>query len=201
MNDPSVRRGREDGAVSTIRGLFGKAASLLHLTRGGAPQPGADTPTKPAPPKPTTPRPTRPKPSTPKPTTPRPSGTETIGRGSSAITVAYDPRLDGDPDPGEIVWTWVPYEDDPTQGKDRPVVVIGRRAGGLVGVALTSKRHEREDQVPVGSGSWDRDRRPSYARVDRIVEVDPRSMRREGAVLDRDRFVAVVDGVRRRLGG
>jgi len=39
----------------------------------------------------------------------------------------YCPNLDGDADPGEIVWTWVPFEDDPSQGKDRPVVVIGRR--------------------------------------------------------------------------
>ena len=46
------------------------------------------------------------------------------------MTVEYTPSLDGDPDPGEIVWAWVPYEDDPTQGKDRPVVVIGRRGRG-----------------------------------------------------------------------
>src|SRR5688572_16152998 len=29
--------------------------------------------------------------------------------------LAYAPDLDGDADPGEIVWTWVPYEDDPAQ--------------------------------------------------------------------------------------
>ena len=39
----------------------------------------------------------------------------------------YTPELDGEPDPGEVVWTWVPYEDDPMQGKDRPVVIVGRR--------------------------------------------------------------------------
>ena len=54
------------------------------------------------------------------------------GRSSDAVpvaadqvTVTYQPERDGDPDPGEVVWTWVPYEDDPEQGKDRPVVVIG----------------------------------------------------------------------------
>jgi hypothetical protein len=105
--------------------------------------------------------------------------------------------MDGDPDPGEVVWTWVSYEDDPSQGKDRPVVVIGHRGRRLAGVALTSKRHEREPQVAVGTGSWDREGRPSYAKVDRVVDVDERTMRREGAVLDRDRFLAVIDGVRR----
>ena len=33
----------------------------------------------------------------------------------------YAPENDGQPDPGEVVWAWVPYEDDPTLGKDRPV--------------------------------------------------------------------------------
>jgi len=38
------------------------------------------------------------------------------------VQFEYTPHLDGDPDPGEVVWTWVPYEDDPSQGKDRPVL-------------------------------------------------------------------------------
>src|SRR3954468_725955 len=39
--------------------------------------------------------------------------------------LGYAPKADGRPDPGEVVWAWVPYEEDPTQGKDRPVLVIG----------------------------------------------------------------------------
>ena len=38
---------------------------------------------------------------------------------------SYRPRRDGEPDPGEVVWAWVPFEDDPQQGKDRPVLVLG----------------------------------------------------------------------------
>ncbi len=41
------------------------------------------------------------------------------------VRITYAPERDGDPDPGEVVWCWVPYEDDPSQGKDRPVVVVG----------------------------------------------------------------------------
>ena len=55
------------------------------------------------------------------------------------VRVEYTPELDGDPDPGEVVWTWVPFEEDPTLGKDRPVVIIGRHGADLSGVALTSK--------------------------------------------------------------
>jgi len=126
-------------------------------------------------------------------------GAETLGSGPSAIHVEYSPRMDGDPDPGEVVWTWVTYEDDPSQGKDRPVVIIGRRGALLAGVALTSKRHDREPQVAVGTGSWDSEGRPSYAKVDRVLDVEPGRVRREGAILDQERFAAVVDGVRREL--
>jgi len=113
------------------------------------------------------------------------------------LTVEYSPCLDGDPDPGEVVWTWVPYEDDPSQGKDRPVVIIGRRGDMLAGVPLTSKRHDNEPQVLVGVGAWDREGRPSYAKLERLLEVDPAKVRREGAILPRKAFDAVVDGVRR----
>ncbi len=34
--------------------------------------------------------------------------------------ISYEPEADGLPDPGEVVWGWVPFEEDPSQGKDRP---------------------------------------------------------------------------------
>lgn len=106
--------------------------------------------------------------------------------------VEYSPELDGDPDPGEVVWTWVPYEEDPNRGKDRPVVIIGRTGDDLAGVQLTSRKKRRRDHVPVGSGDWDPKRRPSYAKVDRLLRIDPDDVRREGAILARNRFDEVV---------
>jgi len=111
----------------------------------------------------------------------------------AGVTIEYTPQLDGDPDPGEIVWAWVPYEDDPTLGKDRPVVVIGRRGAALCGVALSTKRHGHD--VEVGTGSWDGDGRTSYAKVERLLDVDPAEVRREGAILERARFDALVAAV------
>ena len=116
----------------------------------------------------------------------------------SVVTVEYSPDMDdGDPDPGEVVWAWVPFEEDPSQGKDRPVVVIGRRGARLVGIPLTSQRDDREAQVAIGTGGWDSRRRDSYARIWRMLEIDPGGMRREGAVLDRRRFDEVVAAVDR----
>lgn len=112
------------------------------------------------------------------------------------LNIEYTPCLDGDPDPGEVVWTWVPYEEDPSQGKDRPVVIIGRRGANLLGVPLTSKPHANEQQVTIGQGPWDQAGRTSYAKVERLLDVDPEKVRREGAALDRRHFDAVVAGVR-----
>lgn len=108
--------------------------------------------------------------------------------------MTYQPALDGDADPGEVVWTWVAYEEDPTQGKDRPVVVIGRFVDRLAVIALTTKHHpERDDELDMGTGRWDAAGRVSYAKVDRIILVAPEDVRREGAVLDRARFDRLVD--------
>ena len=46
--------------------------------------------------------------------------------------------LDGEPDPGEVVWAWVPYEDDPAQGKDRPVLVVGLSIMGAAGLVMAA---------------------------------------------------------------
>jgi len=112
--------------------------------------------------------------------------------------LAYRPSADGRPDPGEIVWTWVAYEDDPAKGKDRPVLVVGRDGRTLLGLMLSSQS-ERDGQrnwLALGTGDWDRDARPSWIRLDRVLEVDEDGIRREGAVLDRGRFDRVAAALR-----
>ena len=127
------------------------------------------------------------------PPSPRQVPTEVHGR-----HLEYAPDLDGEADPGEIVWTWVRYEDDPHQGKDRPVLVVGRDGRTLLGLMLSSQ-HERDGQrnwLALGPGDWDRAHRPSWIRLDRILEVDEDGIRREGAILDRVRFDRVAAELR-----
>jgi len=115
----------------------------------------------------------------------------------------YSPRRDGDPDPGEVVWAWVPFEEDPTLGKDRPIVVIGRDADDhdvLVALMLSSKSHDGDrDWHSVGSGGWDPEGRGSWVRLDRPLAVTEAGVRREGAVLPEQQFLAVVEAAGRRV--
>lgn len=106
--------------------------------------------------------------------------------------IAYAPVRDDDADPGEIVWTWVPYEDDPSQGKDRPLLVIGHIADDVAALALTSREHHDRHHHPIGSGPWDTRGRESWIKLDRLLRLDPDGIRREGAVLDRATFDGVV---------
>ena len=62
-----------------------------------------------------------------------------------ARKVVYAPDLDGRADPGEIVWTWVVYEEDPSRGKDRPVLVVGRDRSVLLGLMLSSQQRHSAD--------------------------------------------------------
>jgi hypothetical protein len=120
------------------------------------------------------------------------------------VDISYDPHPNGRPDPGEVVWTWVPYEDDPSRGKDRPVLLVGRDDGMLVGLMMTSQDHDVDEVqeaaegrhwFDIGSGTWDDRGLPSEVRLDRLIPIDPEAIRREGAVLDQERFEAVADAL------
>ncbi len=115
-----------------------------------------------------------------------------------ARTLVYAPNLDGRADPGEIVWTWVVYEDDPTKGKDRPVLVVGRDRATLLGLMLSSQEHHSDDTnwVCIGTGSWDYELRESWVRLDRVLDVPEEGIRREGAILERETFAVVAARLR-----
>src|SRR3954452_22863422 len=129
---------------------------------------------------------------------------------SGTLRVSYAPRANGRPDPGEVVWGWVPFEEDPTQGKDRPVLLIGRtmvdRVEYWAGLMLTSKDHDRDAEqearhgrhwMDIGAGDWDASRRPSEVRLDRLIILRDDAIRREGSAVTREVFDLVVAGARK----
>lgn len=118
------------------------------------------------------------------------------------LRLAYAPDADGDPDAGEVIWTWVPYVENDGRGKDRPVLVIARRDDNHVyGVRLTSRAHDGDrDFLPLGSGAWDSQGRPSWVDIEQIYLVHRNGMRREAAALDLDRFTRVARALQQRYG-
>jgi hypothetical protein len=133
-------------------------------------------------------------------------GVRDLSGGLDGVDLVHHPQDDGEPDPGEVVWAWVPYDEGDGRGKDRPVLVVGRRGADLVGLMLSSQDHDRDaaDEarhgrtwMDVGRGGWDPRGRPSEVRLDRLLLLPPGSARREGAALGRATFDVVVAELRR----
>ena len=117
---------------------------------------------------------------------------------------SYTPIMDGDADPGEVIWTWVPYQEDTSVGKDRPAVVIGAQGEGVYILQLTSKDHTRDAAqeaaagrywLDIGAGDWDSKGRPSEVRLDRALWVKATDVRREGAILPKATWQLIVDAL------
>ena len=156
--------------------------------------------------------------SAPKPSAPKPSASTRSASTASAsagsdypgdyrdmIDFEYSPSLDGDADPGEIVWTWVPFEEDHSQGKDRPVILVGRDGEYLLALMMTSKDHNNREHadsnyLDIGSGPWDPQGRASEVKLNRVIRVRPDSMRREGAIMPEDTFRLIERAWTRRNG-
>lgn len=123
----------------------------------------------------------------------------------SLVETRYAPSENGRPDPGEVVWAWVPFEEDPTRGKDRPVLVLGIDAEIVLALPMSSKDHDRDAQqeasdgrfwMDIGTGPWDSRGRPSEVRLNRLLRLRAEEVRREGAALAPAMFAAVVEAVK-----
>lgn len=107
------------------------------------------------------------------------------------ITPSYNPDPDGDPDPGEVVWTWVPYAENDGRGKDRPVLIIARLGShATAGCYLSTKAHP--GYISVGTGGWDSKGRESFLNPDRILRISHEGMRREGNTVPHKTFSRVI---------
>ena len=162
-----------------------------HESKGEERRASSQSSPKPSAPKSSTANSTAPKPSAP--ATGASDGSDYPGDYRDMINFEYSPSLDGDADPGEIVWTWVPFEEDHSQGKDRPVLLVGRDGEYLLALMMTSKDHNNREHadpnyLDIGSGPWDPQDRASEVKLNRVIRVRPDSMRREGAIMPEDTF-------------
>jgi hypothetical protein len=83
------------------------------------------------------------------------------------------------------------------------VLVVGRSGRRtLYGLMLSSnaRRDGQHHWYPLGPGDWDRQHRPSWLRLDRVLTMREDGIRREGAILDRSRFDGIAEVLRGRYG-
>lgn len=198
---PFLQKAAEDALNDATASKGGSESSQKSESHKGESRQGEARTSGSSAPKPSAPKPSSAK-STAKSSAPKPSapastvasdGSDYPGDYRDMINFEYSPSLDGDADPGEIVWTWVPFEEDHSQGKDRPVLLVGRDGEYLLALMMTSKDHNNREHadpnyLDIGSGPWDPQGRASEVKLNRVIRVRPDSMRREGAIMPEDTF-------------
>ncbi|MFF3844744.1 type II toxin-antitoxin system PemK/MazF family toxin [Streptomyces sp. NPDC002328] len=104
----------------------------------------------------------------------RPSGRPTRSRGAA-----------GRPQPAEIWWANVPFEDGPG-AKDRPCLVLVVRGDRVTVAKITSRfRDERSGVIPLPPGAvGDAQGRPSFLETDELRQVRVADFRRRVGVVD-----------------
>ena len=189
LNDATASKG---GSESSQKSESRKDESRQGEARQGEARTSGSSAPKPSASKPSSAKSSAPKPSAPA-STGASDGSDYPGDYRDIINFEYSPSLDGDADPGEIVWTWVPFEEDHSQGKDRPVLLVGRDGEYLLALMMTSKDHNNREHadsnyLDIGSGPWDPQGRASEVKLNRVIRVRPDAMRREGAIMPEDTF-------------
>ena len=198
---PFLQKAAEDALNDATASKGGSESSQKSESRGDESRQGEARTSGSSAPKPSAPKSSlaksaanssAPKPSAPA-STGASNGSDYPGDYRDMINFEYSPSLDGDADPGEIVWTWVPFEEDHSQGKDRPVLLVGRDGEYLLALMMTSKDHNNREHadpnyLDIGSGPWDPQGRASEVKLNRVIRVRPDAMRREGAIMPEDTF-------------
>lgn len=184
LNDATASKGSSESSQ--------KSESRKDESRQGEARTSGSSAPKPSASKSSSAKSSAPKPSAPA-STGASDGSDYPGDYRDMINFEYSPSLDGDADPGEIVWTWVPFEEDHSQGKDRPVLLVGRDGEYLLALMMTSKDHNNREHadsnyLDIGSGPWDPQGRASEVKLNRVIRVRPDAMRREGAIMPEDTF-------------
>jgi hypothetical protein len=119
-----------------------------------------------------------------------------------ARTIFYAPDLDGQADPGEIVWFLAPIDAAAKKHSERAMLVVGRtRHRGVLGLLISPNSSHSHDGnwMEIGSGQWDSLGRPCWIRLDRVLEVPDHALRRAGALFPRARFERVASALRSRF--
>lgn len=118
-------------------------------------------------------------------------------------TIYYSPEIDGQADPGEVVWILAPTNGPAKPPKERAMLVVGRtHRQALLGLLISpdSAHRNNDSWMDIGTGNWDEHGRKSWIRLDRILEVPETAVRREGAPFPRPRFERIASALRSRFG-
>ena len=109
--------------------------------------------------------------------------------------IYYAPDMDGQAEPGEIVWVTVPS----TPPQERSLLVIGREHHDVLGLLISpEERHARDEHwLDIGSGEWDDTGEPCWVRLDKTLMVPETEVHRRGTYIPPRRFERIANRLRK----
>ena len=106
--------------------------------------------------------------------------------------------MDGHADSGEVVWVWTPTDGTDSPPRERAVLVIGRTSNSVLALLISpNPTHDHDPRwTSIGTGEWDEAGRPCWIRVDRVLEIQEKYLRRQGVLFPKRRFERIATRLR-----
>ena len=125
----------------------------------------------------------------------RPARTKVFPTADIPRSIFYAPDMDGQAEPGEVVWFYVPA----TPLRERSMLVVGRDRQDVLGLLISSNDDHADDDawLPIGSGEWKTTGEPCWVRLDKTLAIPETDLRRRGALFPPRRFDRIADHLRK----
>lgn len=106
-----------------------------------------------------------------------------------ARAVFYAPDMDGQAEPGEVVWANLRF-DRLGELERRAVLLIGRNHHTLLGLLISSHdKHAQENNwLAIGNGPWNEKTSSSWVRLDKTLMIPESIIQRRGVRIPERRF-------------
>ncbi|APT89355.1 hypothetical protein CFRA_08945 [Corynebacterium frankenforstense DSM 45800] len=121
---------------------------------------------------------------------------------SVARALYYAPGMDGQAEPGEVVFIWAPSDGADAPLRERAILVVGHNRNTVLGLLISPNPEHADDDrwLGIGTGDFDASGRSCWVRLDRVLEVSELGIRRQGIFLPRGRFDRIAAKLRSRYG-
>ena len=118
-----------------------------------------------------------------------------------ARATIYAPDMDGQADPGEVVWADI----RPNRGAEiqrRAVLIVGRNHHTLLTLLISSNEEHRnhDNWAAIGPGAWDMNSSESWVRLDKILEIPEAQILRRGLHMPERRYDRIAQRLREGYG-
>lgn len=124
----------------------------------------------------------------------RAARTRVVPTGEISRNIFYAPDMDGQAEPGEVVWFNVPT----TPVKERSMLVVGRDGHDVLGLLISANEDHADDSnwLAIGSGEWKPTGEPCWVRLDKTLFTPETDLRRRGALFPARRFEHIAEHLR-----